>query len=53
MHSAFAFIRLHSSKGDIVPTLEAVRLISPPEVAEELEKHYPPRERLTAPSSAA
>lgn len=88
MHAAFDFIRLHSSKGEIVPTLElpktrrnmcpfytvcgletrrdspqvcaeepwltahrattdlcwygqAVRLISPPEVAEELEKQYP------------
>jgi len=89
MHAAFDFIRLHSRKGEIVPTLElpktrrnmcpfytvcgletrsaspqvcaeepwltahrpqadlcwygkAVRLISPPEVAEELEKQYPP-----------
>lgn len=89
MHAAFDFIRLHSSNGEIVPTLElpksrrnkcpfysvcgeesrqahpdicaeepwmtahrattdlcwygrAVRLISPFEVAEELEKRYPP-----------
>ena len=88
MLAAFDFIRLHSSKGEIVPTLElpktrrnmcpfytvcgletrrdspqvcaeepwltahratadlcwygqAVRLISPPEVAEEVEKQYP------------
>ena len=91
MHAAFDFVRLHSSKGEIVPTLQlpksrrymcpfytvcaeetrrvtslicaeepwqtahratadlcwygrAVRLISPPEVAKELEKQYPREE---------
>lgn len=43
----------HRATADLCWYGRAVRLISPPEIAEELEKQYPPRERLAAPSSGA